>query len=254
MKVAVVTPYHQADDPRLQDCLRSVDAQSHGNCVHVLVGDGPACTPADAGDRRLHLGLSHNIGDYGDSPRSLGAIYAFALGADAVAFLDADNWFDADHIASLVALQRATGAPVVTSRRKLVGLDGEVMGVCDDSNGLTFCDTNCLFFTHDAAELATSWWRIPARLHAIDDRVIWARVLRSGCAIARTLQPTSNYRTAFRFHYERYRRPVPRAVKPADDIRALDREIADYLAEAGALLAGYETLLDGRFLRPRSAV
>lgn len=253
MKVAIITPFHQPDDPWLQQCIRSVREQTHGDCRHVLVGDG-AALPADVpSDSLLQITLNRNIGDYGDSPRTLGAIYGFSLGADAVAFLDADNWFSPDHIESLVRLHQATGAPVVVSLRNLVSLDGGLMGVCEDSDGLTFCDTNCMFFTQQAADIATSWWRIPPHLHAIDDRVIWSRVLRARHPIARTLRASANYRTGFRFHYENFNKAVPEAVKSGADIRALDGEIARYKAEAESILKEYDMPADGRHLRSRSS-
>ena len=251
MDIAIITPYHQPDDPWLRQCIRSVREQTHGDCLHVLVGDG-AALPADIpSDNLFQITLSRNIGDYGDSPRALGAIYGFSLGADAVAFLDADNWYSLDHIESLVRLHHTTGAPVVVSLRNLVSLDGSLMGVCEDSDGLTFCDTNCMFFTTRAADIATSWWRIPPHLHAIDDRVIWSRVLRARHPIARTLHATANYRTGFRFHYERFNRAVPEDVKSGADIRALDGEIARFRDEAESILEGYDIPADGRHLRSR---
>jgi glycosyltransferase involved in cell wall biosynthesis len=251
MKVAVVTPFHQPEDPWLIKCMESVCGQTYANCLHVVVGDGVSLDVEVPCENLHQLTLSNNIGDYGDSPRTLGAIYAFSIGADAVAFLDSDNWFSSDHIESLVSLQRATKAPVVVSQRNLLDLEGRLMGVCPASNGMTFCDTNCLFFTRKAAAVATSWWLIPPMLHPIDDRVIWSRVLRNRHPIARTLQASSNYRTAFRSHYEHFNWPVPESAKQADDIRALKHVALKYRAEAKSILADYEMLLDGRFLRPR---
>ena len=251
MKVAVVTPFHQPADAWLDQCLQSVLDQSHADCLHILVGDGQDLQHVAPNDRRVHVALSQNIGDYGDSPRTIGAIYAFSLGADAVAFLDADNWYAPTHIASLVGLHARTKAPVVVSLRNLVDLDGDLMGICRESNGVTFSDTNCMFFTRRAADVATSWWRIPPHLHAIDDRVIWARVLRAGYAIARTLEPTANYRTAYRFHYERTRRQVPDGAKLSDDIFALSDTIKKYRNEAKSILSGYEISPNGKHLRKR---
>lgn len=217
----------------------------------MLVGDGEALEHVEPNDRRVQVALSQNIGDYGDSPRTIGAIYAFSLGADAVAFLDGDNWYAPTHIASLVGLHARTKAPVVVSFRNLVDLDGNLMGICRESNGVTFSDTNCMFFTRRAADVATSWWRIPPHLHAIDDRVIWARVLRAGYPIARTLEPTANYRTAFRFHYERTRRQVPESAKLGDEIFALSDTIIKYRNEAKSILSRYEISPSGKYLRKR---
>lgn len=218
MKVAIVTPYHDPNSPYLKQCAESVRGQIHGDNLHILVGDGCKTEKLQEHSKLLHIQLSKNIGDYGDSPRSLGAIYAFSLGADAVAFLDSDNWFAPDHIDSLIELHRETQADVLTSFRNLTHLDGSILGVCPESDGQTFCDTNCMLFTRRAKTIAASWWTIPPELHAIDDRIIWDRILKSRLHVACTGRPTVNYRTAFAFHYRHFGLEPPPEAKSGQDI------------------------------------
>lgn len=221
MRIAVVTPYHTTQTDALKKCMESVKRQTHPECIHVLVGDGCHHEGLAVSDSLHKVTLSHNIGDYGDSPRSLGAIYAFAQGADGVAFLDSDNWYEANHIESLVALQSQTGASVLTSYRKLARLDGSLMGVCPHSNSLSFCDTNCMLFMRDAGAVATSWWTIPQALHPIDDRVIWDRVLTEQHPIACTQEATVVYRTGFQHHYYMFKEKPPPGSKVGEDIGQL---------------------------------
>jgi hypothetical protein len=76
--------------------------QSHA-CLHVIVADGfpreeVVRWPAD------HVILPREHSDIGSTPRLIGCYHAIGLGYDAVAFLDADNWYRDDHVAALVRL------------------------------------------------------------------------------------------------------------------------------------------------------
>ena len=152
MKVAVITPYYKTPDEWLLKCHQSVKAQTHA-CTHVLVADGHP-QPIVDGLEAQHLCLPVNIGDYGDTPRGLGSVLAISQGFDAIAYLDADNWYSSEHIATMAALHQKTGAAVITAARNLHRLDGTLLGVCAECNGDTFVDTNCYFFTRAAFSVA----------------------------------------------------------------------------------------------------
>ena len=96
MRVAVVTPYYKEPRGWIERCIASVAAQTHA-CDHFLVADGHAQDWIDgAGVRHLRLDRGH--GDYGNTPRALGALLAVSEGYDAIAFLDADNWYAPEHV------------------------------------------------------------------------------------------------------------------------------------------------------------
>jgi hypothetical protein len=83
MKVAVITPFHDPESHYLTACIKSVRAQSYTNLLHVVVGDG-CSLPAHHSHPQLHaINLPQRLNNYGDSPRSIGVIYAFSLGFDA---------------------------------------------------------------------------------------------------------------------------------------------------------------------------
>lgn len=220
MKIAVITPYHDPSSPYLQQCLSSVREQSYSNLIHVTVGDG--CTLAEERISKVHnISLPKNINNYGDSPRTIGVVYAFSLGADAVTFLDSDNWYGQDHVETMVAQCQASGSDVVTSLRYLSQLNGSVMGVCPESDGKIFCDTNCLLVTKKLAEEAGLWWLIPDDMHVIDDRVMWDTLIHATDRISSTGAATVFYRTAFEFHYRAFNIPPPDGVKQGEGIGAL---------------------------------
>ena len=123
MRVAVVTPYYRTPDAWLRMCHESVRAQSH-TCTHILVADGVAQEIVQNFDCQ-HIVLSKGHADYGDTPRAIGSMSAIGQGFDAITYLDADNWYEPNHIASLLELHRSTNAEVCTSMRNFHHVNGE---------------------------------------------------------------------------------------------------------------------------------
>ncbi len=216
MKVAVITPYYNTPDEWLLKCHHSVIAQTHP-CTHILVADGRSQTVTDALEAQ-HVCLPVNIGDYGDTPRGIGSVLAISQGFDAIAYLDADNWYSPEHVATLVALHQKSGAAVISSSRNLHRLDGTLLGLCPDVNGRDFVDTNCFFLTRAAFPVVPTWWMMAPHLHAIDDRAILANIRQRNLSHAHSHVPTVAYRTAFKFHYLRFGETPPPGTKTGQEI------------------------------------
>ena len=211
MKVAVVTPYFNTRPEWLRQCHESVMAQTFP-CTHILVADG---RPLDMVDKfaAQHVRLSVNCDDYGNTPRGIGSVLAVSQGFDAIAYLDADNWFYPEHIATMVELQQNSGASVVTSARNLHRLDGSLLGLCPHVDGNSFIDTSCFFLTRTAFILLPVWWCIPSHLHAIGDRVLWGNVQYLKLSHAHSTSVTVAYRTAFIEHYQKFNETPPEGAK-----------------------------------------
>jgi hypothetical protein len=64
--------------------------------------------------RHIRLGRPHN--DAGNTPRGLGALLAVSEGYDGIGLLDADNWYDEDHIAA----DRIAASPPIWSLKNAV--------------------------------------------------------------------------------------------------------------------------------------
>lgn len=200
MRVAVVTPYFRERDDVLRQCLDSVAAQT-GPVAHILVADG---FPQDWASRAV----SHHIvlpgsghGDNGNLARAVGTAIAVAEGFDAVALLDADNWYQPDHISSLLALHRQTGAAICTAARSLHRMDGSLLAAHDrESDGVGFADTSCLFYLRQAFGLLPLWGQMP-QFGPINDRVMWAAIQSRKIATAHSGLPTMAFRTCYCAHY-----------------------------------------------------
>ena len=199
MKVAVITPYYRESTKVLLRCLNSVKYQGYEVIRHICVADG------EPADELLFAQKDHivipNSADVGTTPRNVGVLVAMAQGADAIAFLDADCWYDPDHIELMVRAMQTHNALIVTSPRNLYRLDGSIMGRDTESDGLVFNDTNCFLIRRDAFPLLDAWIFAPKDLSLVHDRVFWKRVVESGVKRVHTDKPTVNYTTAFAAHY-----------------------------------------------------
>jgi len=201
MRIAVVTPYYDESEEILRICHDSVCRQSYP-ATHIMVADGrPQAWVGASTAQHLVLPVSHD--DCGDTPRGLGALSAIAQGFDAVAFLDADNWYQPVHLETVVRLQQDSGAAICSTRRSMHRTDGSLMGYCYASDGDDFVDTNCLAVFRDAFHILPQWILMPPWAHAVGDRMMWHLLRDSGLKTAHVETATVCYRSSYRFHYEK---------------------------------------------------
>ena len=124
LKIAVVTPYNKENDDILRQCHVSVLRQSYP-CTHILVADGHPKSLFDE-PKTMHVILPQANGDMGNTPRAIGGILADAYGFDAVAYLDADNWYDPSHIEGLITAHEANDQPKYPGEARGRAADGSL--------------------------------------------------------------------------------------------------------------------------------
>lgn len=206
MKVAVITPYYKEPIETLRRCHDSVAGQTHP-CTHVMVADGYA-VPELADWPVDHIVLTRAHGDVGNTPRSIGAISALNRGFDAIAYLDADNWYHPEHIESLVQTVRTTGVPMAVSERFIVALDGTIMNI-QEAIDPDFADTSSILHTAQAARLIPMWAMMPTNLGVMGDRVFMAIANLLRIPRARTGRKTLYYESNYAIHYHHAGLPQP---------------------------------------------
>ena len=213
MKIAVISPFFNEPLDWIEQCKASV-AQQTVACDHFFIGDSPRSkVPAPA----TVIDLPVSVNDFGNTPRAVGSMYAAGLGYEAIAFLDADNMYEPQHIETLVRLHQKSGAAVVTSRRKFIRLDGSYMAECLTSDGQNFCDTNCLFFTRPAFHMLAQWSFMGKMFSHIGDRVLWQLIRQSGLTTAHTNEATVLYRATHEGFYRDLGELAPEGVKRSTD-------------------------------------
>jgi len=192
MRVAVVTPYYKEPKEWLERCLKSVKAQDHA-CEHFVIADGyPQAWLDNEGVRHIKLDIEHR--DYGNTPRSIGAQLAVAEGFDAVAFLDADNWYSSNHISSCVDAALRSGADYVVSRRTLNRVDESVLPwVSREDEVGEHVDTSCFFILGGAFHALPRWLMMPKPMSALGDRYFLKSLRDEGLREVQTGRKTVHY-------------------------------------------------------------
>jgi glycosyltransferase involved in cell wall biosynthesis len=219
-RVAVVTPYFKEPREWLERCIDSVRRQTHA-CTHIVVSDGhPQEWLDNSGVRHIRLDRSH--GDFGNTPRAIGAQLAIAGDYDAITFLDADNWYALDHIEG--CLQAASRFPCdyVVTKRQFARVDGSVLPyrLREDEN-FNHIDTSCFFLLKGAFHTVPRWLLMPQEVAALGDRV-YARSLRAEGLIERQNDRASVfYLCTWRDVYEAVGEPPPNFAKPPIDVRGV---------------------------------
>lgn len=173
-RYCVVTPYHQESQDVIARCLRSVGEQTVA-VDHVVVADGHAQDWVD-GQPVRHIKLDRAHGDYGNAACGIGAMLAVAEGYDAIAFLDADNWYDANHIETCLAAAKTGDKPadIVAAQRRFVRPDGSIMPLTPVDKPLgDKVDTNCFFLLPLAYYTLNKWCTMPRELSQHGDELFY---------------------------------------------------------------------------------
>ena len=221
-RVAVITPYYKEPLAQLRQCHDSVRAQSEP-CLHVLVADGHPRKKINSWQAE-HVRLPRSHGDIGSTPRLIGSYHAIGLGVDAVAFLDADNWYRPDHIASLLSEMDLHQADFVSSSRTLCRLDGTVMGSCPITDPDQFIDTNAMLFGRGSFSLLHQWVLMPPYGHLIGDRIMLHHLKHSGLQRRHINQGSVFYRCAKEGLYRQMGENIPAGVQARPDYEASLRQ------------------------------
>jgi glycosyltransferase involved in cell wall biosynthesis len=219
MKFCIVTPYYKEDRRLLERCIGSVKAQTLA-CDHLMVADGfPVDWIDGAGVRHLRLDRAH--GDYGNFARGVGALAASIERYDAVAFLDADNWFDPDHMALCwqAAAAAPGGADLVFARRRFRRPDGSVIPgmVKDEYPFRDHVDTNCFFVLEGAYHMLHRWSSMPPEMSIIGDYLFLHMCLNEKLRFVSVIKRTVNYQCMFQNVYEMLGEAPPPGCKPPID-------------------------------------
>jgi glycosyltransferase involved in cell wall biosynthesis len=202
MRVAVVTPYYNETDQQLERCIESVVDQSYRDVTHVMVADGLPREWQPTGRQFEHIMLPHSHADAGATPRSIGALSAFSREFDAVAFLDADNWYEPNHIELMVNKLSETNVDAVAATRTIYGTDGSCLYVDRiESNVSNMVDTNCMFLSRRTMYFLPFWITPPSH-RLVSDRFFWESATINGMKIARCDTPTVSYVTKWAWHYQ----------------------------------------------------
>ncbi|BAZ15801.1 glycosyl transferase [Calothrix sp. NIES-4071] len=161
MLVSVITPV--TGNPLMKQAIQSVQDQDYPNIEHIIVIDGKereAAAQALLQEIEFKKPQTHVIclpyatGKGGFNGHRIYGMSLFLANGDYLAFLDEDNWFDSNHITSLVQVVEEKHLDWAYALRKIVNLDGtlathdncESLGKWQDfADSCHVIDTNCYF-------------------------------------------------------------------------------------------------------------
>lgn len=229
-RCAVVTPYFKEAQSVIERCHRSVAGQTI-EVDHILVSDG---FPQDWIDKTpaRHIRLDRNHADYGNTPRTIGAMLAIGEEYDAVALLDADNWLENNHCARCLDLAFADGKithDVVIAQRRFVRADGSVLPIPEEPDR-HHVDTNCFFLTKGAFYTLPRWGLMPKALAAFCDRIFWLYLKQQPLRMTRADSVTVNYYCGYESAYRFVGEEPPADARPDPDFRPVQKWL-DTLSE-----------------------
>lgn len=214
-RIFVVTPYYQESLDVLSRCHESVRAQRiDARLTHVMIADGHARSEIDTwGVEHVRLPRAH--GDNGNTARAVGGMIAAAEDADFVAYLDADNWFYPEHLASLLAAHRQTQAAIACSFRHFYSPGGELLPITEaDEDAVAHVDTSCMLIHRSAFAVNSTWTEMPRQLSPICDRVFFAAMKHKRYTICSTRARTVGFTSTYLPHYQSSGRTPPPDAKP----------------------------------------
>lgn len=214
--VTVVTP--TTGNPCVLRAIESVAAQTYGNVQHLVIIDNTQAPSEIKIAIRQHkvdvIELPYATGiDRFNGHRIYGASIFLGKG-DFFCFLDEDNWFDADHIASLLNVIKR-GFNFAFSFRKIVDTEGNF--ICyDDCESLGKWPS--ILGEHDYL-IDTSCYFLP-RMIAVQSSPIWFRkarepnMLSPDRALVSLLRKHNlNYETSMRYSLNYRAGNTPRSVR-----------------------------------------
>lgn len=198
LSVAVVTS--TIGRSTLKRTIKSVKDQTRQATHYVFIhgSDYSYKAVANLEDDTVAVHLPHNNGGNGYGMAPVYALAPYVVKEDIIFYLDDDNWYEPDHIESLVTIIQDHDLGWAYSLRKIVDNDGN--WICDDnceslgchpnSHGYYLVDNSCYAVRTDVARKYSNAWYVPI----ISDRNFQAALMRNKIKCGTTGRHTSNYR------------------------------------------------------------
>lgn len=200
LTVAVITSTRGR--PTIKQANESIRNQTYG-ATHYVFAHGRDCW--DAVERNMqeianaqvvNLPRANGGNGYGMAP--VFALAPFVVEEDIVFYLDDDNWYDPDHIESLVEMIEKHDLGWAYSLRKIVDHDGnlicedncESLGCIPNSHQQYLVDNSCYAVRTDVARKHSHAWYVPI----ISDRNFQAELMRAKVPAGTTGKHSVNYR------------------------------------------------------------
>ena len=198
LSVAVVTSTQGR--PTITKAIQSVKDQTRKATHYVFIHGAEysdKTIPHLADDTvAVHLPRANGGGGYGMAP--VFALAPFAITEDIIFYLDDDNWYEPDHIESLVEMIEKHDLGWAYSLRKIVDNEGnficedncESLGCIPNSHQQYLVDNSCYAVRTDIARRHSHAWYVPI----VSDRSFQSELMRAKIRCGTTGKHSVNYR------------------------------------------------------------
>lgn len=174
--VTVITP--TVGSPKLVDAIRSVENQTYPNVKHLVVIDGSEywastleiSAVSNEKSRVYFTTTPENTGANGFNGQRIYASYPHLVNSDYIFFLDQDNWYEPDHVETLVDLMENERLDWAYSLRKIYSVNKEFVSndnseslgkwpiYFTDENPQYLIDTSAFAFTRSFIQRTCHLW------------------------------------------------------------------------------------------------
>ena len=199
MKVAVVTSTRGRKT--ITKANDSITGQTYP-ATHYVFAHGQDCWDDVTENMKgrdaqiVYLPRANGGGGYGMAP--VFAMAGYCVTEDVVMFLDDDNWYEPDHVESLVSMIKEHDLGWAYSLRKIVDHNGDL--ICDDNceslgcqpnaTGHYLVDNSCYAVRTDVLRRHGHAWYVPI----VSDRSFQAELMKARIKCGTTGKHSVNYR------------------------------------------------------------
>jgi glycosyltransferase involved in cell wall biosynthesis len=176
-KVIVITP--STGSQLLTWAIKSICDQDYLDLKHLIVVDGceflertVQISNQFASEKLEVLMLPENTGRNGMNGHRIYAAVPFLMNAEYIFFLDQDNWFEPNHVSSMIKLMESENLDWTFAMRKVYKENGEFI-TNDNCESLgdyqcysrlpNLVDTNCYGFKRSTLVKSAHYWYHPLR-------------------------------------------------------------------------------------------
>lgn len=203
-KLFVITP--TTGDDHLCHAMDSVQNQSYVDLLQIIIVDGAeheskvkAAVKCFDPEKYRIITLPFNTGKNGINGHRIYSSIPLLLNSQYIMFLDEDNWWDKDHVSSLIELIERDNLDWAYSMRKIFTQEEEYVtnDNCENigpypsfSQWPNLVDTNCYAFKRSTIAQTAHYWYHPLRA----DRYFYKHLAELFPNYKSTEQYTVNYR------------------------------------------------------------
>lgn len=201
---AVITPYHSENVEILKTCYASCRSQGI-KLTHIFIADGLPNKDIDQWDIE-HLILPKGNTDGGNTPRSIGSIYACNQGYWPIFYLDVDNYYEPWHVVEALKLKaKNPKADVLAMKRQMILKTKDYsFPISEQDSSGKHVDTSCYVFYPSSFRVLPFMGMLPQTFGGIGDQFLLQEIHNQGLSIVSSSYQNITIRPSVIYNAHKY--------------------------------------------------